>query len=107
MTLFGLCQVEEHDVRWIADRRVMSREGQLPCFGIHAEHGDVVAPLVAGIEELASGIETKAARIISTGPFLPHEGQLTAPANGEYPDAVMQTVAGIDEPPIAGHQDLG
>src|SRR5207244_3577825 len=84
----------------------MAGEAQSACVAIHAEHRDVVAPLVAGIQELADGIEIEAAWIISTRPFLTDEAQFTALADREYSYAVMQTVAGIDEPAIARNHDL-
>ena len=57
VALARLCEVEKHDDRWITHRGVMTGEAQSACVAIHAEHRDVVAPLVAGIKELAGGIE--------------------------------------------------
>src|SRR6266516_2037744 len=84
----------------------MAGERQSALFAIDAEHRDVVPSLVAAIEELPGGIEIEAARIASTGPFLANESQSPGVTDREYPNAVMQTVADIDEPAIAGNQDL-
>ena len=107
MALSRLGEVEEHDDRWITDWGVMASEDQSACVAIHAERRDVVAPLVAGIKEPTGGVEIKAPGIVPTCPFLADEGQLPIIADREYPNAVMQAVAGIDEPAIAGSQDLG
>ena len=107
MALPRLGEVEEHDNRWITDWSVIACEDQLAAVAIHPEHRDVVAPLVTRIEELTGGVEIKAPWIVSTCPFLADEGQLPIIADREYPDAVMQTIAGIDEPPILGNHDLG
>src|SRR5256885_1810848 len=85
----------------------MTGKVQSACVAIHTEHRDVVAPLVAGIKELAGGVEIEAAGIVSMGPFLADEGQLPGRTDRKYPNAVMQAVAGIDEPAIARNQDLG
>src|SRR5262245_15773758 len=71
LSRFG--QVEEHDARRIAHRRVMAREGESTRGPIDAEHRHVVRSLIAAIEELPRGIEIKAARIVSTCPFLAGE----------------------------------
>ena len=82
----------------------MPGEAQSACVAIHAEHRDAVGPLVAGIKELAGGVETEAAWIVSTCPFLADEGQRPGITDREDSNAVMQAVAGIDEPAIAGNQ---
>ena len=46
-------QFEEGDARRVADRGVLACESEAPCGAIHAEDGDVVAPLVATVEKLA------------------------------------------------------
>ena len=72
-----------------------------------AEDGDVVAALIAAVEELAGRIEVEAAGIIASRPFLPEERQVAVRADGEDPDAVVQPVARIDESPVGRDQDLG
>jgi len=84
----------------------MAREREFACSAIDPEDGHVVGALVADIKEPASGIEIEAARIISPGPFLADKRKFTTPADREYPDAVVQSIAGIDEPAVAGHEDL-
>src|SRR6266540_4701833 len=101
-----LCKVEEHDDGWIPDLGVMVGETEPACAAIHAEHRNVVAPLVAGIKELAGGVEIEAAWIASTRPFLPDESEFPGFTDRKYPNAVMQPVAGIDEPAIGRNQDL-
>ena len=54
----------------------MAREGQSAGITIHAERRNVVAPLVAAIKQPTRGIEIKAPRIASSGPFLTGEAQL-------------------------------
>ena len=48
-----LGQIEEDDDRRIADGGVMAGEVEAAGFAIHPEDGDVVAALIAAIEELA------------------------------------------------------
>src|SRR5207253_1962358 len=107
MKLSRLREIEEDDDRRIADGGVMAGEGQAARFAIHAEGGDVVAALIAGVKELAGGVEVKAARVVPPRPFLTHEGQPAVFADGEDPNAVVQAVARIDEPAISGNQYLG
>src|SRR6476646_1727534 len=105
--LLRLCEVEEYDVRWIADGGIMASKRQFPFPPIHVENSDVVCSLIADVEELTGRIEIEAARIISARPFLADEGQLTRLPNREYSNAVVQTVAGINKSAIGGNQDLG
>ena len=64
-----LCEIEEDNHRRITDGRVMVGEVETAGFAIHMEGGDVVATLIAAIEELAAGAEIEAARIVSARPF--------------------------------------
>jgi hypothetical protein len=48
----------------IADGRVMAGECEAAGLAIHPEDGDVVAALVAAIEEAAGGVEAEAAGIV-------------------------------------------
>jgi len=84
----------------------MAGEGQSACVAINAVHRHVVPSLIADIKELASRIEIEAARIASTCPFLANQFQLTALANREYSNAVMQPIARVHKPAIARNQDL-
>src|SRR6266513_5059229 len=101
-----LREIDEDDDGRIADGGVMAGEGQAARFAIHAEGGDVVAALVAGVKEVAGGVEVEAARVVPARPFLAHEGQPAVFAHGEDPNAVVYAVAGIDEPAISGNQDF-
>src|SRR2546423_14013845 len=91
MKLSRLREIEEDDDRRIADGGVMAGEGQAARFAIHAEGGDVVAALIAGVKELAGGVEVEAARVVPPRPFLAHEGQPAVFADGEDPNAVVQS----------------
>ncbi len=101
MTSIHLGQIEEDDVRGIADRGVMAGEFEAAGLAIHPEDGNAVGALIATIEELAGGIEVEAARIIPSCPFFPYEREVAVWANGKDPDAVVQPVACIDKLPIA------
>ena len=65
-----LREIKEDDDRRIADRGVVAGEGQAALFVIEAEDGDVVTALVAGVKELAGGVEVEAARVVPARPFL-------------------------------------
>ena len=94
--------------RRIADGGVMAGEVEAAGFAIHTEDGDVVAALIAAIEELAGGVEVEAARIVSARPFFADDTSVSPSGPiGKDPDAVVQPVAGIDKPAIGGNQDLG
>ena len=95
-----LCEIEENDDRRIADWGVMAGEAEAPGLAIHPEDGDVVASLIAAIEELARGVEVEAARIIPACPFFPKERKVAVGADGKDPDAVVQPVTRIDKSPI-------
>ena len=51
----------------------MSGEGQAARFAVHAEDGDVVAALIAHVNELAGRVEIEPARIVPVRPFLTDE----------------------------------
>src|SRR5207248_3858153 len=82
--------------------------GELEAAGpaIHPEDGDVVATLVAAVEEAAGGVEGEATGIVPPRPLLPDVRQLAIRADGEDRDAVVQPVARVDEAPIGRDQDL-
>ena len=70
------CEIEEDYVRRVANRGVVAGEFEPAGLAIHLKDGDVVAALIAGIEELAGGIEVEAARIITSRPFFPYEREV-------------------------------
>jgi len=84
----------------------MTSEGECAFVAIDAEHRNVIRSLVAHIKELACGIEIEAARIIPTRPFVRDEGQFTVLADCEYSNAVMQSVARVDEAAIGRNEYL-
>ena len=102
-----LFEIEEDDVRRIADGRVMAGEVEAAGFAIDMEGGDVVATLIAAIEEPASWVEVETAWIIPACPFFPDKSQVTVCVNGKDADAVVHSVARIDKPPIGRNENLG
>src|SRR3712207_6262694 len=85
----------------------MAREGEPPRLAVHFESGDVVAALVAAVEEAAGRIEAEAARVAAAGPLFSDVAQPASLADREDRDAVVQAVAGVEEPAVGGDQDLG
>ena len=96
-TSIRLGEIEEDDDRRIANRGVMAGECEAAGLTIDLEDGNVVAALIATIEELASGVEVEAARVIPSCPFFPQEREDAIWPSGKYPDAVMQSVTRIDK----------
>ena len=95
-----LSQIEKNDDRRIADGCVMAGEVEAAGFAIHTEDGDVVTSLIATVEELAGGIEAKAARIVPARPFFPDKSQGAVGTDGKDSNAVVQPVTSIDEAAI-------
>src|SRR3954453_16589253 len=87
-------QLQEHDARWVADRRVMAGEGEATGLAVHLEHGDVVRPLVAAVQEPPGGVEGEAPRVASPRPLLADVFERPIWPDGEDRDAVVQPVAG-------------
>src|SRR4051812_28252015 len=84
----------------------MLGKGEASGSAIDTEDRDVVPALIAGVKEAAGRVEITAAWIISTGPFVRNEGKLTIFANGEYRDAVVQSIADVNEGAIAGNKNF-
>ena len=101
-----LAKIEEGDVGRIANRGVVPGEGEGARLAVDLEDGEVVATLVAAVEESAGGVDAETARVVATRPFLAQVRQLAVGANGEDADAVVQPVACIDESAIAGNKDF-
>ena len=55
--------------RRVADGGVVAGEGEAAGLAIHPEDGDVVAALVAAVEEPAGRVEGETARVIPARPF--------------------------------------
>ena len=106
-SLSRLREIHEHDVRRVADRHVVAGELQPAGLRVHAEHGDVVGPLVAAVEELARRVEGEAARIVAARPLVARRrsARRSAPT-AKIADAVVQPVAGVDEPAVGRDEDL-
>src|SRR4051812_37992898 len=105
--LARLGEIEEDDARGIADGSVMAGEREAAGLAIHSEDRDVIAALVAAVEEPAGGVEGEATGIIPARPFLPDVRQLAVRADREDRDAVVKPVARVDEAPVGRDQDLG
>ena len=71
-------KIEKDDDRWIADWGVMTGKFEATRFAIQCEDGNVVGPLITTIEELSTGIEVEAPRIITACPFFSNERKLAA-----------------------------
>src|SRR5436853_2221410 len=63
-----LFQFDEHDMRRVADGRVLASEREDAGAGIDAKGRKVVRPLVAAIEKPAARLERETARIIAARP---------------------------------------
>ena len=87
--------------------RVVSGEIESTRFAIHFESGNVVAALIAAVEELAGRIEVETARIVPTRPFIAGVFQRAIRADGEDADAIVQPVADVDVFAIGGDQNPG
>ena len=74
----------------------MPGEVQSTGFAVDFEDRDVVASLVAAVQELACRIEVETARIISSRPFFADVGQFAVGANRKDPDAVVKSVARVN-----------
>ena len=81
---------------------------QLPVFGVavDAEDGHVVCSLVAAVEVVAGWIEVETSRVVAARPFFSDMGELAGIADFEDADAVVQTVARVDELSVARDEDL-
>src|SRR5689334_3853001 len=73
---------------------------------VNAKGSDVVAALVAGVKELAGGIEVEAARVVPARPFLAQVGQLAVFPDGKDANTVVEAVAPINEPAIGRDEDF-
>ena len=99
--------IAKDDDRWVPHRRVVAGELQATRGLVCAEDGNVVAALITRIQKLAAGIKGEAAGVIAMRPFFSDVGQFAILADGEDGNAVMQSIAGIDEASIGGEHDLG
>ena len=101
-----LGQIEEDDHGRIAHRSIVARESEAARRAIHLKDGDTVGSLIAAVKELARRVEAEAARIITSRPFFAQEGQLAVGTNGKDADAVVQSVARINEFPVVRNENL-
>ena len=84
----------------------MPGELQAASLVINLEDSNVVASLVAAVQELPSGVEIKTARIVASRPFFPDERQFAVCSNRENANAVVQSIPGIDVFAVGRDQDL-
>ena len=78
----------------------MASKIEAASLAIHLEDGDVIASLVAAIEELPGGVKVEAAWIIPASPFVSDVLQCSVFADGKNPNAVMKPVARVNKPAI-------
>ena len=96
----------KHDLRWVADGRVVTGEVQLSSRLVHFEGGEMVGTLIAAVQKAAGWIESEAARVIATRPFLGDVAQRAVRADGEDADAVVKAVARVNEAPVGRDEYL-
>jgi len=75
LRLLRLAEVEKDDDRRIADGSESAGKCKGTGLSIHAESGDRVGSLIAGIEEVPGRIEIEAAGIVAARPLFADEGQ--------------------------------
>src|SRR4051812_9310004 len=103
-TLLG--EVEEHHTRRVADGGVVAGEREAAGLAVDAEDGHVVAALVAAVEEAAGRIKGETAWVVAARPFLADILHLTASADGQDANAVVQSIADVEELAVGRDQDL-
>lgn len=81
VSLFRLGKIEKDDDRRIANRGIVTREFQASRFAVHFKYGNVIAALIAAVQELAAGIEVETARIVAACPFVSDPGEFTGGAH--------------------------
>ena len=90
-------QVEKDNVGWISDRRMVARKRQTATLAVDPKNCKVVSALIAAVKKLTARIESKTARIIASRPFICDEAQLSVLSHRENPNAVVQTVSGVNK----------
>ena len=88
---------QENDVGRGAHGRVLAREGEFARLPAHAISRDAIGALVTAIQKVTCGIDGKASRVITSGPFLASVSQFSVVADGEPDDAVVQAVGPVNE----------
>lgn len=78
----------------------MAGEVEAAGFLVYPEDCDIVATLIATIEELTRGIEIETPWVVSTSPFFTGICQRTVRTDGKDADTVVQPVAGVDKPAV-------
>ncbi len=73
----------------------MPDEGQRARLPVNSVTRDAIRSLVTSVEAVPRGIDIKAARIVTSGPFLSDKGKYSALTDREPSDAVVQPVRGI------------
>ena len=73
---------------------------------VYFENCDVVGSLVTAIKESATGVESKAARILTASPFVAKMSQVTIIADRKDADTVVQAIACVDKLSIGRNQDF-
>ena len=93
--------IDEDDVRRVANWRVVAGEVKAAGHTVHCEDGNAVGSLITTVKKPTRGIEAEAAWIIASCPFFANEREFAIRSNRKDADAVVESVAGIDEFPIS------
>ena len=89
--------IKKHDVRGIPDGDILISKFQFASVAIDSEDRYSVCPLISAVEKLTSRIKAKASRIISTCPFLSHEGEFAGWSNSKNSNAIVETISRVDK----------
>lgn len=92
--------INKDDVRRVANRCVVTSEVEAAGLTVHFKDGDVVSSLISAVKKPTSGVEAEAAWIVASCPFFANERKIAIRPHRKNADAVMESVARIDEFPV-------
>ena len=93
--------IDEDDVRGVANWSVVAGELKAAGLTVHCKDGNAVSSLISTVKKPTRGIEAEAAWIVASCPFFANEREIAIRSNGKDADAVVESVAGIDEFPVS------
>ena len=85
----------------------MAGEMKETCLLVDPEGRDLIAALIACVQEISPWIDREVARIIAERQKFCNALQMAAAADREYCDGIVQPIRSIKETSIARHHDLG
>src|SRR5204863_1726066 len=88
---------EKNNYPWRAYGRVLPGKSKCARPTIDAEGRDGVGSLITRVKIVPCGVDIKAARIVTSSPFLAGKRQRPLHADGKPGDAVMQPVGGVNK----------